>query len=185
MDNYRGISVLTPLSKCFERVLESRLVKHLSNNEILSSCQHGFRRSHSCETALITIVERWKSELSSNKLVLALFIDFKKAFDLLNRKLLFLKLFHYGFDNSSLSLFTNYFDFRTQSTKINRSISSACKIDLGVPQGSVLGPIMFLLYINDLVFDNNLNPCLFADDTTISEAGSDFKSLLSILNFLV
>ena len=106
IDNYRGISVLSPLSKCFERALASRLVNYLSANELLSNCQHGFRSNHSCETALITILERWKSELTSNKLIFAIFVDFKKAFDLLNRKLLFLKLFHYGFDNASLSIFT-------------------------------------------------------------------------------
>jgi Reverse transcriptase (RNA-dependent DNA polymerase) len=182
MDSYRGISVLTPLSKCFERILSSRLISYINANNLLCEQQHGFRSNRSCETALITAIEHWKSSLAKNKYVLALFIDFKKAFDLLNRKLLFLKLFHYGFDNSSLKLFTNYFNTRSQTTKINKTLSSTCDICLGVPQGSVLGPLLFLLFINDLAFDTELNPCLFADDTTVSSSGSDVNSLISAFN---
>jgi hypothetical protein len=122
-DNYRGISILQPIIKVFERVLAAQVVSYFEKNGLFCSAQHGFRSNHSCETALQCILDDWKTFLFKREIVFSLFIDFKKAFDLINRELLFLKLFHYGFDNNSLNLFKDYFTDRNQRTRIGSDIS--------------------------------------------------------------
>ena len=103
-----------------------------------------------------------------------LFIDFKKAFDTVDSNLLLSKLFHYGFDTKALLLIADYFKNRQQLTKINNSTSEPNKVILGVPQGSILGPLLFLIYINDLIFYiNDASAKLFADDTTIYYSDED------------
>ena len=111
---------------------------------------------------------------------MALFVDFKKAFDLINPELLFLKLFHYGFDNKSLMLIKDYFKNRKQVTIVEDSLSPPVEMHLGVPQGSVLGPLLFLIFINDLALNVDLTCYLFADDTTIYYTGNDLESVKSI-----
>ena len=107
-----------------------------------------------------------ENTLKKKENILALFIDFKKAFDLIDPELLFLKLFHYGFDNDALALIENYFRDRQQQVKFRGTSSLFADIKLGVPQGSVLGPLFFLIFINDLPFLLELLCKLFADDTT-------------------
>ena len=99
--------------------------------------------------------------------MLSLFIDFRKAFDLVHPDLLILKLFHYGFDNGSLKLIQDYFKNRSQITRLGKSYSKKSDISLGVPQGSILGPLFFLIYINDLAIKSELETVLFADDTSL------------------
>ena len=100
---------LPPVGKFFEHILSNRILDYFDNNKLFSNSQHGFRKNHSCETALVSIVNDWKNNLCDRKLTMALLVDFKKAFDLINPELLFLKLFHYGFDNDSLILIKDYF----------------------------------------------------------------------------
>ena len=103
-DNYRGISVLSPFTKILERLLSSNILNHFNSNGLLCNEQHGFRSKHSCETALHSILDDWRAKLDNNKYVLSLFIDFKKAFDLVDQNILLRKLYHYGFDNNSIDL---------------------------------------------------------------------------------
>ena len=114
----------------------------------------------------------------SKQVALLLFIDFRKAFDLVDSRKLLRKLFHYGFDNTSLDLVANYFSDRSQSVKYNFQQSQPLNIRLGVPQGSVLGPLFFLIYINDLAFMLSLNCKMFADDTTLYDADEDINKLM-------
>jgi len=178
-DNYRGINILPLLAKIFEGFLSRDITAYFEENKLLSGIQHGFRANFSCETALQSVLDDWKAELSKRNSVLSLFIDFKKAFDLLSPKLLFRKLFHYGFDNNSLKLMSNYFKDRYQKTKLDKNMSDLDMISNGVPQGSILGPLLFIIFINDMCYISQNKTILFADDTTLYSANKTLDLTIS------
>ena len=148
-NGYRGISVLPPIAKIIEKILAYQIQIFLNTNRILFSGQHGFRSGHSCETALHELISDLNQIRNKRSIALLLFIDFRKAFDLVDSKKLIIKLFHYGFDNLSLNFIADYFDNRSQLVKYKEEYSTFQPINLGVPQGSVLGPffLSFLLTI--------------------------------------
>ena len=182
LNNYRGISILPPLAKLFEKLIAKQIRAYFESNNLFYSGQHGFRKNFSCETALHELISEINNNQASKLITILLFIDFRKAFDLVDTKLLLRKLFHYGFDNDSLELISNYFTNRKQHMKLGVNYSNEANINLGVPQGSVLGPLLFLIFINDLPFVVDLLSKLFADDTTFYKAGPDMNTLISNFN---
>ena len=110
---------------------------------------------------------------------MALFVDFKKSFDLINPKLLLLKLFQYGFNNSSLNIFRDYFKNRLKVRRVQEIFSQSIDITIGVPQGSLLRPLLFLIYINDMSISSELESLLFADNTTLDDSGNELDQLKS------
>ena len=165
--------------KYFEKLLVAQITIYLKLNYILFTGQHGFRNGHSCETTLHELISDLNLNRDKRLISLLFFIDFRKAFDLVDYRKLLHKLFHYGFDNSALNLIANYFTDRFQGVKFKRKLYSLMSIKLGIPQGSVLGPLFFLLMINDLAFIMKLACKMFADDTTLYDADQDLNILIN------
>lgn len=179
LNNYRGISILPPKAKVFERIIAKQITNYFITNELFYKGQHGFRKNHSCETAVHELMTDCYKNLEKKLTTLLLFIDFRKAFDLVDRELLLLKLGNYGFSNNALKLIKDYLSNRKQFVKIDGLLSIGLIIVLAVPQGSVLGPLLFLIFINDLPYYlNKFLTKMFADDTTIYMSYDDVDKLI-------
>ena len=177
-NNYRPVSLLPTLSKVLEKVMYTRLMSFLEINDILIGNQFGFRRSHSSYMALMVMINEISQALDSGEHVVGIFLDFSKAFDTVNHSILLKKLYHYGIRGNALEWFESYLSGRQQYVTYNGLSSSTKYIKCGVPQGSILGPLLFLVYINDLqrVCKSSI-PILFAGDTNLFYKNPD-KSIL-------
>lgn len=181
--NYRPIAILPVFSKIFEHLLHTRLVSFFDRNNIISSSQFGFRKHYSTEQALASTMERISSELDHGNDVIGIFLDLKKAFDTVNSEILLRKLHFYGVRGIPLALIRNYLHGRTQRTVLNNYHSHQLQCSCGVPQGSILGPLLFIVYINDL--SNTLSSAfttMYADDTNIFLSGNNITHMTDILN---
>ena len=179
--NYRQISILPVLSKPLEKHINKHLSKHLETYDLLHINQSGFRQNHSCQTALINLVDQWLHNINEDKFSGALFVDFAKAFDVIDHDLLYRKLLLYGVSDQCHQLITSFLTNRNQVVCMDRSKSIMQEIKYGVPQGSVLGPILFSIYVNDLPLHISDLCELFCDDTTIHTSHHDLPSVFKSL----
>ena len=167
-NNYRPVSVLPSISKVFERVMYNQVITYFNEYNLLYDSQYGFRKNHSTELAAIEFIDRALAHMDNNKLPLNIFLDLSKAFDTLDHDILVYKLNHYGITGSALKLFQTYLLNRKQYVLVNNTESDCLYIKTGVPQGSILGPLLFIIYLNDIVKVCKLfHPIIYADDTTL------------------
>lgn len=181
--NYRPISLLTSLSKVLERVIHKRLYAFLEQCLILNSNQYGFRKKHNTIDAVIKFISDIAIAEDSKNSTLAIYLDLSKAFDTLNHTLLLKKLEHYGIRGISLQWFKSYLSNRSHYVEYQKHKSIVKNIECGVPQGSILGPLLFIIYINDLpkVLEHT-KIILFADDATVYVSGRNIDNLYAKLN---
>jgi len=168
VSNYRPISITSPFAKLMEKLMYSRLITYLDKFNLLYDYQFGFRKNFSTLFAVIDVVNIINEELFDGKLVMGIFMDLQKAFDTVNIDILVHKLEHYGVRGTCLSWFKSYLINRSHYTVLNGIKSDTRVSQCGVPQGTVLGPLLFLIYINDIsnvVSDSKLK--LFADDSNL------------------
>ena len=182
-ENYRPISLLSIFNRLFEKIMYNRLIKFIDKYDLLYDSQYGFRAKHSTQQAIIDITHKIQQNMDHGKYTCGIFIDLKKAFDTVNHDILLKKLHHYGIRGIILDWFKSYLSNRKQTVSINGSISNYELISCGVPQGSVLGPLLFLIYINDIFNSSKVFSFhLFADDTSMLCEHKSLNELQDIVN---
>ena len=183
ISNYRPVSVLPCFSKILERLVFNRCMNYIDKNNLLNEKQFGFRPNHSTYMAMIELVDKIANAVERNETTVGIFLDLSKAFDTINHDILLYKLEYYGFRGVVLDWFKSYLSNRKQFVRYQMHDSNHKIINCGVPQGSILGPLLFILYINDIVNTTSLlELILFADDTTLLFSHQEIASQNDIIN---
>ena len=181
--NFRPISTLYSFAQIFEKLVYSQILGYLEKHNILSKFQFGFRKGRSTEHAIVEITDNFKKAIDKNLYMCGVFLDFSKVFDTVNHQILLKKLEAYGIRGTPLQWFTNYLTNRQQYVSLNNLESPKQTITCGIPQGSSLGPLLFLIYINDMPnCSSKLSFRIFADDTNIFASSSSITDLESLVN---
>ena len=180
LDNYRPISLLPVISEVFQKIAFDNLYQYFTDNDIIFTSQYGFRKSHSTELASIELIDRIAHYIDSGKLSLSIFLDLSKAFDTLDHSILLGKLKFYGISNTPLKWFQSYLRSRQQFLEFDGICSGITFINTGVPQGSILGPLSFLIYMKDIhTASDKFDMILYADDTNLISPLCSFNSSFS------
>ena len=177
-ENYRPISLLPAMSKILEKVVYKQLNDYFTVNSLFYKSQHGFKKLHSTETAALEFIDRIMNFLDNGKLPLAIYLDLSKAFDTLDHQILLRKLKHYGITGTALNWFEDYLKNRKQYVLFDETRSDVLPITTGVPQGSILGPLLFIIYTNDMhIATSKFDSILYAYDTTFINSICIFDSV--------
>ena len=187
-ENYRPISLTSVTSKILEHVIHSNVITHLETQGLLSDTQHGFRKKRSCETQLLQTIDTLAKAINNKDQLDSILLDFSKAFDKVSHRKLIIKMKHYGISGNILSWITDFLSNRTQCVVVRGKSSKNSPVISGVPQGTVLGPLLFLIYINDMPSKVKSRIALFADDAYLYrsiKSPEDTKQLQNDLNELV
>lgn len=182
-EDHRPINTVSVFEKIIEVAVKDQLINFCDNKEVIVQNQSGFRKHYSCESAIINVCDEWFKCLEDNEVVLVIFLDLKRAFETISRELLISKLEGIGLRNNVLNWFKSYLSNRCQKVKYNNSVTGELQIEHGVPQGTILGPILFTLYINDIV--KCVQECkisMFADDTILYISGKDLNQMYVSIN---
>jgi hypothetical protein len=181
-DNYRPISLLSSISKVLEKIVTEKLVYHLNSNDLLYQHQYGFLSKKLTEHNLMQIIDYITTALNDGMYCIGVFLDLKKAFDVCLHSILLAKLSKMGIVGTALDWFKNYLSGRSQKVEINGSLSDPLALDISVIQGSILGPILLICYINDFWTATSLFSVLFAGDTTGLGKGKNLRKLTQYVN---
>ena len=181
--DYRPISILPVLSKVYEKVILGQLINHINAENIYNNTQSGFRKGHSTTSLLLKFRDDIQSAMNKHEITLSVLIDYSKAFDTLNHELLLKKLVEFNFSNSSIKILMSYLTNRHQFVQVEDRSSKKLPVHFGVPQGSILGPILFNLYVAELPNCIKAKSIQYADDTTLYESSKE-TNIISLIKVL-